>query len=143
MLIKPHGGRLVNRVLNEKWRQKALERAGKIPRIIVRRDILVDLENIAKGVFSPLEGFMNEADFESVLSRKCLVSGLPWTIPICLDVTGKDAEGLELLRLLKPLLQSGALLLCPLALGDVGKEAHETLLPHERERVGGDVHIQD
>ncbi|MGA1863840.1 MAG: sulfate adenylyltransferase [bacterium] len=95
MLIKPHGGRLINRVLNEKWRQKALERAGKIPGIMVRGDTLVDLENIAKGVFSPLEGFMGEADFESVLSRKCLTSGLPWTIPICLDVTDKEAEGLE------------------------------------------------
>lgn len=95
MLIKPHGGRLINRVLNETWKHKARESARDMPKIRLRQDTIVDIENIAKGVFSPLEGFLGEEDFEFVLNRKSLASGLPWTIPICLDVTKKEAEDLE------------------------------------------------
>ena len=42
---------------------------------------------IATGGFSPLEGFMNQADYESVLSQMRLKNGLPWSIPITLSVT--------------------------------------------------------
>ncbi|MBN2374494.1 sulfate adenylyltransferase [bacterium] len=96
MLIEPHGGRLVNRVLNETWRKKAIDNASKMAEIRIRDDTITDIENIAKGVFSPLEGFMGESDFENVLNRKSLSSGLPWTIPICLDVTKEEAERLEI-----------------------------------------------
>jgi len=95
MLIKPHGGRLINRVLEEKWRDKARKDAIYMKNIDVRWDTLVDIENIAKGIFSPLEGFVGEEDFEFILKRRCLASGLPWTIPICLDVPKNKAGTLE------------------------------------------------
>ncbi len=96
MLITPHGGSLVNRVLKEANKDKALREANNMKRIRVRRDTLVDIENVANGIFSPLEGFVGEADFENILNRKCLTSGLPWTIPICLDVTKNEADQLEI-----------------------------------------------
>jgi sulfate adenylyltransferase len=44
------------------------------------------VENIAKGVFSPLEGFLLEEDYSQVLNNKRLANDLPWTLPIILDV---------------------------------------------------------
>gem|GEM_PF-5471935 len=61
MLVKPHGGRLVNRVLNEKEAQRM--RRADAPRVQVSRELLVDIRNIANGVFSPLEGFLVTISF--------------------------------------------------------------------------------
>ena len=46
-----------------------------------------EVQNIAHGVFSPLEGFLNKDDFLSVLEEGRLKNGLPWTIPIVLDAS--------------------------------------------------------
>ncbi|PYU12080.1 MAG: sulfate adenylyltransferase, partial [Acidobacteria bacterium] len=48
---------------------------------------LSDVELIAVGAFSPLEGFMGRRDYESILVHERLASGLPWTIPVTLAVT--------------------------------------------------------
>ena len=45
-----------------------------------------DLENIALGILSPLTGFLGKADTLSVLERGRLLEGVPWTVPILLDV---------------------------------------------------------
>ncbi len=52
----------------------------------VSSDLRNDIENIADGVFSPLEGFLGRDDFESVVSSGRLRNGLAWTVPIVLDV---------------------------------------------------------
>lgn len=49
---------------------------------------------MATGVLSPLEGFMGREDFETVLTRGRLANGLPWTIPVILDVSAKEANTL-------------------------------------------------
>src|SRR5205823_2055577 len=57
---------------------------------------MCDLELIAVGALSPLEGFMGRADYRSVLERGRLASGLPWTVPITLSLrkgAGDVAEG--------------------------------------------------
>jgi len=94
MLIKPHGGRLINRVLNERESKKARELAKAMPKLTVNEEMLRDIENIAKGIFSPLEGFMGEEDFDNVLYKKRLANGVPFTIPIVLDVSKDLARGL-------------------------------------------------
>ncbi len=49
-------------------------------------DLAADVENIADGIMSPLEGFMCQDDLESVINKGRLSNGLAWTIPILLAV---------------------------------------------------------
>jgi sulfate adenylyltransferase len=95
VLIQPHGGKLVNRLFDdaeaERWRMKA----RKLPQIRLPYETLRDVENIARGVFSPLEGFVGEEDYDSILYRMRLADGTPWTIPVLLDVTRETAGPLE------------------------------------------------
>ena len=94
-MIAPHGGRLVKRVLAGEEREAALARAKDLPRLEVSRETLRDMQNICEGVFSPLEGPLEEADLASVLREGRLRSGVAWTIPILLDVSREQAKGLE------------------------------------------------
>jgi sulfate adenylyltransferase len=50
---------------------------------------------IAIGGFSPLTGFMEREDYESVVDSMYLANGLPWSIPITLSVTEDVAESLK------------------------------------------------
>ncbi|RLE48700.1 MAG: sulfate adenylyltransferase, partial [Candidatus Methanomethylicota archaeon] len=86
MVSIPHGGRLVNRVTSKKRAEALIEESKHLPKIEVSLDLAVDIENIAFGAFSPLEGFMVREDYESVLYSMRLSNDLPWTIPIVLDV---------------------------------------------------------
>lgn len=42
--------------------------------------------NIGEGVYSPLKGFMDSADYKNVVENMHLDNGEPWTIPITLDI---------------------------------------------------------
>ncbi|MBS7250435.1 MAG: sulfate adenylyltransferase [Candidatus Freyarchaeota archaeon] len=83
---KPHGGKLVNREIPEREKERFLEQAGELPIININEGLAKDVENIARGVFSPLEGFLLEEDYHSVLDEKRLANDLPWTLPIVLDI---------------------------------------------------------
>lgn len=85
--IPPHGGRLIDRVLKGKEREEWLERAERLPRVLLNARQLSDVEMIAVGAFSPLEGFLGRRDYESVVASERLANGLPWTIPVTLAVT--------------------------------------------------------
>ena len=102
-MIQPHGGRLVERILKGEQKKKILDRAAALPSVKLDAESVSDVENIATGVFSPLEGFMGKEDFRHVLKQMRLASDLPWTIPIVLDVGKEEADqlkvgGLVLLR---------------------------------------------
>lgn len=94
-LIAPHGGRLVNRLVEGREREHWLSRADHLPRIEVDAFALSDLEMLAIGGFSPLEGFMAKADYERVVEEQRLARGLVWTIPVTLAVTRSMADGLR------------------------------------------------
>ncbi len=94
-MIQPHGGKLVDRLLAGKKKDEALARAAKAPRLTIDAEIVSDVENIGTGVYSPLEGFLGEADFRSVLTARRLASDVAWTVPIVLDVDAKTADGLK------------------------------------------------
>src|SRR5512143_1272638 len=94
-MIKPHGGKLVDRVLQGPRKEAAFAGAGRLARLTIDAELVSDVENIATGVYSPLEGFLGEADFRAVLETSRLRSDLPWTIPIVLDVDRKTADGLK------------------------------------------------
>ncbi|HKY04939.1 MAG TPA: sulfate adenylyltransferase [Blastocatellia bacterium] len=93
--IPAHGGQLINRELTGVERETLLERAPEMTRIDLRPREVSDLEMIANGAFSPLEGFMCEDDYTSVRGNKHLASGLPWTIPVTLSTTEEIASGLK------------------------------------------------
>ena len=61
----------------------------------VSEDLANDVENIADGIFSPLEGFLLQEDFESVINKGRLANNLPWTVPIVLDVDGETATKMK------------------------------------------------
>ena len=93
--IRPHGGRLVNQVLEGQDREQWLDRVQKLPRVELNARQLSDLEMIAIGAFSPLEGFQGSRDYQSVLAEGRLANGLPWTIPVTLAVTDEQANQLR------------------------------------------------
>ena len=83
-LGEPHGGRLINKVLEGAEREKALEEIEEMPKIALDANTLMDLWQIAIGGFSPLEGFMTRERYESVLAEARLENGLVWPLPIVL-----------------------------------------------------------
>jgi len=83
---RPHGGKLIERILKDKERERVLQEIGEIERIDVDKGIAADIENITKGVYSPLEGFMTQEELEAVLHFKRLPNDLPWTLPILLGL---------------------------------------------------------
>ena len=94
-MLPPHGGKLVNRVLTEEKKEEAQLKAKSLFKIKVNLELIRDIENIAKGVFSPLEGFLCKEDFYNVLNHMRLSNDLPWTIPIVLDVSKETADKLK------------------------------------------------
>jgi sulfate adenylyltransferase len=85
-LIKPHGGTLVDRTGERPEGVESLERVT-----LTSRE-LSDLELLASGALSPLEGFMGPADYERVLAEMRLSSGVPWALPVCLAVDEAPAS---------------------------------------------------
>lgn len=96
-LIPPHGGTLVNRVVDETKAQSLKAEAAGLPQVVLSAREQCDLEMIAIGAFSPLTGFMGQKDFEGVCKNMRLASGLVWPIPVTLspadDVTAKINPG--------------------------------------------------
>ncbi len=98
----PHGGKLIHRIATPEQREIFIEKGETLPRVTLDDRALSDLVMIAIGGFSPLEGFMGQADYASVVTDMRLANGLPWSIPITLSVTESVAAPLRegtLLRL--------------------------------------------
>ena len=91
-----HGGQLRNLYLDADAAEAAKRGSGGRKSWDLTERQLCDLELLMNGGFSPLEGFLGRADYESVLAEMRLASGLLWPIPITLDVTPAFAEQLEL-----------------------------------------------
>lgn len=89
-MIAPHGNRLIGRTSAPSLRERILDGFSEYLTIDVNREIAQEIDNIASGVFSPLEGFLSRNDFESVLREGRLASGTPWTIPILFDVSDNE-----------------------------------------------------
>jgi sulfate adenylyltransferase len=96
IMILPHGGKLIQREVIDEHVLTLLEKVDEMPEIKLSSWGISDLELIANGAFSPLEGFMNEQDYISVLQNMRLSNGLVWSIPITLSVTSAKADELSL-----------------------------------------------
>ncbi len=91
-LIPPHGGTLVNRIVDGARRAALEQAAARMVRVKLQDREQCDLELLAVGAMSPLTGFMGEADFNSVCDRMRLASGLPWSVPITCSVDATTAQ---------------------------------------------------
>ncbi|MBD1373620.1 sulfate adenylyltransferase [Hazenella sp. IB182357] len=94
-LIQPHGGQLVNRVLEGEERLNWLERAKHYPTITANAVLQSDLLCIATGVYSPLKGFINQQDYASVCQHMRLQNGMIWSIPITMAVSEAQLETIK------------------------------------------------
>ena len=84
--IAPHGGYLVDRRAPEEDLGDLVRQALGLPRVPLDARTLSDLQMVASGVFSPLEGFMLQEDYESVVEDMRLANGLAWSLPVTLAV---------------------------------------------------------
>jgi sulfate adenylyltransferase len=99
--IAPHGGSLINRIATDAQRAEFLDKAEYLPRVQLDERAISDLELIAIGGFSPLTGFMGQADYTKVVDEMHLASGLPWSIPVTLSVAEEVAQSLEIGNLVR------------------------------------------
>ncbi|HWS20018.1 MAG TPA: sulfate adenylyltransferase [Nitrososphaera sp.] len=86
----PHGNKLIDRfVVSDKKNMQDMYT------LQVSNELRNDIENIADGIFSPLEGFVGEDDFQSIVERGRLSDGLAWTVPIILDTDEQEARKIK------------------------------------------------
>jgi ATP sulfurylase len=90
-LVEPHGGRLVHRELAS----GATVPIEGVPSLIVDRTDLMDCEQIGYGTYSPLTGFMNRDELESVLTSYSLPGGEAWTLPILMQLRDGRPPGVS------------------------------------------------
>ncbi|MGB2925940.1 MAG: sulfate adenylyltransferase [Limnothrix sp.] len=94
-LIDPHGGQLINRIASEAEKKEFLAKGETLPRVTLDARAQSDLEMIAIGGFSPLKGFMEQADYDTVVTDMHLSNGVPWSIPVTLPVSEEVAAPLK------------------------------------------------
>ena len=94
-LVEPHGGQLVNLRVDAERRKELVDLSKEWQSWDLTPRQICDLELLMEGGFSPLRGFMNRADFESVCSSMRLADGTVWPVPVTLDLTEEAADGLE------------------------------------------------
>jgi sulfate adenylyltransferase len=94
MSIPPHGGSLIARAAPPADVPGLLAAAASLPAVALTAVHHSDLVCIATGVFSPLEGFVGRDDYDSIVERMRLASGLVWSIPVTLAVTRDAARAL-------------------------------------------------
>lgn len=129
----PHGGRLVNRT---NW-QEEIDPSNSF--IEIESSELSDLELIANGAYSPLEGFMNQRDYESVLQEMRLANALPWSLPITLAASAKTAAQLEIgekINLTHKKIVYGTMILEEMYIPDKETEALLVYKTQDREHPG-------
>jgi sulfate adenylyltransferase len=92
---EPHGGELKNLYLDDAGVKAEKARARDLPSWDLNMRQVCDIEMLLNGAFSPLEGFLDEKDYQSVLSNMRLASGVIWPMPINLDVKPDFADKLK------------------------------------------------
>jgi sulfate adenylyltransferase len=95
-LITPYGGELVSLLLPENEAEQVKTDSEGYPAITLTQRQQCDLELLVCGAFSPLKGFMNKDDYDSVVEDARLADGTLWPIPYCLDVSTELAETIEI-----------------------------------------------
>ncbi|HMH82760.1 MAG TPA: sulfate adenylyltransferase [Gemmatimonadales bacterium] len=85
--VPPHGGALVQRLVEGEERLAALRQASRLPSLTLDARGVADLGLLATGAYSPLTGFLGREDYLRVLHDMRLANGLPWSLPVTLRIT--------------------------------------------------------
>lgn len=92
----PHGDQLINLLLDDHDKIENLkEESEKFVSITLTKRQLCDLEMLINGAMSPLNGYMDQATYNSVIENGRLADNLLWPIPIVLDVDEKTANSIQ------------------------------------------------
>ncbi len=89
-LITPYGGQLVNLMVAPELLEELTTYANQLPSIRISDRAVCDLEMLAVGAFSPLDRFMGQADYQSVLDHMRLANGYIFPLPITLPIEAED-----------------------------------------------------
>jgi sulfate adenylyltransferase len=89
-----HGGPLQERLATAEQAAALRERLAGLPRLEIDARRVNDLELLANGGFSPLRGFMTEAEYRGVVRDLRLPGGTPWPVPVTLSATDEQLAGL-------------------------------------------------
>jgi sulfate adenylyltransferase len=93
-LVAPHGGILTDLLVDAERAIELRAASSTWPSWDLTPRQLCDLELLLNGGFSPLQGFMTRADYESVCTSMRLADGTLWPIPITLDIPEEMTRGL-------------------------------------------------
>jgi len=94
-LIKPYGEKLVNLIANEEEIADLKNLATELNSVQISERSMCDFEMMSTGAFSPLDRFMNQADYQSVVETQRLSNGTLFPIPITLPVNSTDDVKLD------------------------------------------------
>ena len=94
--VPPHGSdQLVDLLVESDYSEELKQISGGYPSITLSQRQMCDLELLMSGAFTPLQGFMGQAAYDSVVESLSLPDGTLWPVPIVLDVTEAFAEKLS------------------------------------------------
>ena len=94
-LPTPHGGSLIDLLAHNEALETLRQTASQLPSIVLNERQLCDLELLLNGGFSPLTGYLNRDDYDSVCEHMRLVDGTLWPMPITLDISRDQAASLQ------------------------------------------------
>jgi sulfate adenylyltransferase len=95
-LVKPHGAaKLKPLLLSGKELEQERKKAESLPKIVMTSRETSDLIMMGIGAFTPLDGFMNKADWKGVCAEYVMSNGVFWPIPITLSASKEVADSLK------------------------------------------------
>ncbi len=94
-LIPPHGGSLINLLAAPDRVEELRKHSRDWPSWDLTERQICDLELLNSGAFSPLSGFLAQADYDRVCSEMRLANGALWPMPVTLDIPESLADTLE------------------------------------------------
>ncbi len=94
-MIDPHGGELCNLYVSEERKKELKSLLINYESWAVTDRQICDLELILNGGFSPLKGFLNKNDYDSVVKNMRLADGTLWPMPVTLDITNEISDKLS------------------------------------------------
>jgi len=94
-LPAPHGGSLIDLLAHNEALEQVRQLASELPSITLNERQLCDLELLLNGGFSPLTGYLKQADYDSVCKHMQLADGTLWPMPITLDIGRELAASLS------------------------------------------------